>query len=340
MTPDLQPLAPKEAVEMYIDSRRDELRDETRRKQETRLNAFLNWCEANDLENLNNLTGRDLQRYRQWRKNGEGEGYGEIKNVTIRSNLATLRVFLEYCANIDAVEPGLRERVMLPEVEDGSRDSKIPEERMRDILDKLERFEYASRRHIIVALMWHGALRVGSMRALDVDDFDPEEPCLELRHRPETDTPLKNGEGGERDLSLSEFYSQMIQDYIDENRPNVEDEHGRRPLIASPQGRLSRTPYRTAVYQVSLPCWTGGCPHGKERPTCEWAQVREKLSKCPSSRSPHDIRRSSISYHLKEGIPAEIVSERVDATLDVIDEHYDKRSEREKMRTREDFISL
>jgi site-specific recombinase XerD len=339
LTADLEPLAPTEAVQMYLDARRDELSKETCRKQKTRLQAFVAWSEQNDLDNLNDLTGRDLQRYRQWRKNGEGDNYGEVKNVTLRSNLATLRVFLEYCANIDAVEPGLRERVMLPEVKDESRDTKIPEPRVRDILDKLERFEYASRRHVIVSLMWHGALRIGSMRALDVEDFEPEEPCLKLRHRPETDTPLKNGEGAERDLALGEFYAQVIDDYITENRPDVEDQHGRRPLVASSQGRLTRTPYRTVAYQVSQPCWTSTCPHGKERSICDWTH-RDELSLCPSARSPHDFRRSSISYHLREGTPPEVVSDRVDATIDVIDEHYDKRSEREKMRTRKDFLSL
>ncbi|MDZ7687638.1 MAG: hypothetical protein U5J64_02755 [Halobacteriales archaeon] len=153
MTTDLEPLAPEEGVEMYLNARKDELTDETRRKQKNRLNAFLAWCDEQNLDNLNNLSGRDLHRYRQWRKKGEGEGYGEVKNVTIRSNLMTLRVFLEYCANIDAVEPGLRERVMIPEVEDGSRDSKIPESRVRDILDKLETYEYASKKHVIISLM-------------------------------------------------------------------------------------------------------------------------------------------------------------------------------------------
>ncbi|MDZ7687639.1 MAG: site-specific integrase [Halobacteriales archaeon] len=156
------------------------------------------------------------------------------------------------------------------------------------------------------------------MYALDVEDFEPEEPCLRLRHRPETGTPLKNAEGAERDLALGDFYAQVIQDYIDENRHDVQDEHGRNPLITSANGRLCKGSYRIFAYKVSLPCWTSTCPHGKERSTCDWT-VKEHLSKCPSSRSPHDFRRSSISYHLKEGLPPEVVSDRVDASIDVID---------------------
>jgi hypothetical protein len=193
----------------------------------------------------------------------------------------------------------MRERFMLPDVGKEAKDSNVPKERVRDALDKLERFEYASRGHInnSVALMWHGALRIGSIRTLDAEDFDPAEPCLELRHRPEAGTPLKNGEAAERDLALGDFYAQVVQDYIDENRNDVEDEHGRRPLIASTQGRLTRSPYRTAAYQVSLPCWTGDCPHDKERLTCDWTNC-DKLRHCPSSHSPHDFRRASISHHL------------------------------------------
>ncbi|MDY6776371.1 MAG: site-specific integrase [Halobacteria archaeon] len=336
---ELQPLEPEEGVEMYLDTREDELSRETLRKQKTRLDAFLSWCEDRGIKNLNELTGRDLQRYRQWCKKGKGDGYGKVKNVTLRSNLTTLRVFLEYCANIDGVEKGMRERVMIPEVEDGTKDSKIAEERVRDILDKLETYEYASRRHVMISLMWHGALRIGTIRALDVGDFDPDEPCLKIRHRPSTDTPLKNRESAERDLALGDFYAQVIEDYIEENRHDVQDDYGRHPLITSTEGRLTKTPYRTAAYRVSLPCWTDDCPHGKERKTCEWTS-RDKLSHCPSSRSPHDVRRSSITYHLKENVPPEIVSDRVDATPDVIEKHYDKRNEREKMRTRKELLNL
>jgi len=149
---DIDPTKPQGAVNMYFRSCRDELRGKTCRKRKTCLDAFVRWCDEDDLDNLNKLTECDIQGFCEWRKNGDGDNYSEVKNITLRSNLATLRVFLEYAANIDAVEKGMRERFMLPDVGKEAKDSNVPKERVRDALDKLERFEYASRGHVIIAL--------------------------------------------------------------------------------------------------------------------------------------------------------------------------------------------
>lgn len=87
---------------------------------------------------------------------------------------------------------------------------------------------------------------------------------------------------------------------------------------------------------------TGGshspCRHDRERESCEFVQ-RDKASKCPSTRSQHRIRTGSIGWQLDIGIPPWVVAERVDATIDVIEEHYDKVSPRNRMeRRRRPFI--
>lgn len=56
---------------------------------------------------------------------------------------------------------------------------------------------------MIVSLLWHTMVRVGSIQSLDVEDYNAEEQSLRLRHRPETDTPLKNKHRGKRHLALS-----------------------------------------------------------------------------------------------------------------------------------------
>jgi len=333
---DLNPISPSDAVQMYLDKREDEVSEETWRKQRSRLRAFIQFCEEEGVENMNDLNGRDLHRYRSWRKNGEGEGYGEVNLVTVRSGLSTLRVFLEFCADIEAVEQGMRERVMVPDV-DASKDDKLDINRGREIIDNLEKFHYASREHVTFALIWTAGLRLGTLQALDVGDFDPEEPCLEVRHRPEMGTRLKNAEDGERHLHLSEYYAQTIEDYISHNRHDVEDEHGRKPLLTTSRGRASKTTLRKTIYRVTQSChFDGVCPHGKERSTCNFRN-KDEVSKCPSVESPHNLRRTAIT-RLLQNSAAEAVSGRVDASLDVIDEHYDKRSDRDKMRTRRDLL--
>ena len=58
----------------------------------------------------------------------------------------------------------------------------------------------------------------------------------------------------------------------------------------------------------------------------------------PSSRSPHGVRRGSITKHLRDKTPTDIVTERVNVSKDVLAKHYDQRTEREKMQIRREFI--
>ena len=53
-----------------------------------------------------------------------------------------------------------------------------------------------------------------------------------------------------------------------------------------------------------------------------------KASTCLSSVSPHAIRRGSITHHLSEDVPEKVVSDRMNVNLDVLEKHYDRRTER------------
>lgn len=64
----------------------------------------------------------------------------------------------------------------------------------------------------------------------------------------------------------------------------------------------------------------------------------DHASKCPSSRSPHALRRGSITHHLREGTPEKVVSDRMNVSSDILERHYDRRSEREKMESRREFL--
>lgn len=330
---ELEPITPEEAVNLYMHHRKPELSKKSMQNHRYRLNSFVEWCQDVGLENLNGLTGRDVHRFRTWRIEQD------IEPITLRSQLATLRVFLEFCATIDAVEDGMRERVMLPEVdsENESKDEKLEESHAGELLEYLNRFEYASRKHVVIGVLWHTGIRLGSLRAFDLGDFNPEERYLELRHRPETQTPLKNGAAAERYIAVGERYCKIIQDYIDVHRYDVTDDYGRRPLITSCHGRLSATSIRKLVYKATRPCLHGACPHDRDPANCE-AMSHDKASTCPSSRSPHGIRRGSITKHLRDGTPEEIVSDRMNVSSDVLDKHYDRRTEHEKMELRRQFI--
>lgn len=116
------------------------------------------------------------------------------------------------------------------------------------------------------------------------------------------------------------------------------DENGREPLIATEQGRIATTTIRETAYKVTRPCYyTGECPYDRVIEDCE-ATNYGSYSRCPSSVSPHSIRRGAITNHLTEDVPEKVVSDRMNVSLDVLDKHYDKRPEEVKLKQRRRFI--
>lgn len=327
----LEPLDPATGVEMYLDSRRQEISDQTYQSHRYRLKAFLAWCDEVGIDDLNDLGGRDLHRFKIHRRDVD-----DLKPVTLQGQLSTLRQFVRFCETIDAVQPGLHEKIMLPSTsaEEDSRDSLIEPDHAEAVLEYLDQFEYASRDHAIFALAWEISCRTGGLRAPDLDDVDVENRALAIRHRPESDTPLKNGTAGERDVSLSPELTKVLDDYVSYRRIDAVDEYGREPLFTTQHGRISRGSVRNTFYRVTRPCVIGQpCPHDRNPADCE-AMEHSYESLCPSSVPPHDVRRGSITEYRGRDVDADLVSERVDATEEVIERHYDQRSHRERMEKR------
>jgi len=331
---DLDPLAPEDAVKLYLDHREGELSADTHQSHRYRLESFAEWCEKNDIHNLNDLTGRKLHTYRVDRREED-----DLKPVTLRGQLSTIRVFLRFCASIDAVSESIPEKMLIPTVSDGEAVSKTTLEpnRAERILEHLRKFEYASRNHAIMRLLWMTGMRVGSARSIDVDDYDPDAPGIQLVHRPEADTPLKNQERGQRWVALRDETATLLSDYIETRRIDTVDEHGREPLFTTNQGRISGSAIRATIYTLTRPCQYVECPHDRDPAECE-AMERIHASKCPSSRSPHDVRSGAITSHLLDDVPVEIVSDRMNVSQQILDQHYDRRTEREKMEKRREYL--
>ncbi|MGM0606560.1 MAG: tyrosine-type recombinase/integrase, partial [Halobacteriota archaeon] len=320
----------------------DELSAKTIKGQKYRLDAFVQWCEEEGIENLNDLTGRDLYEYRIWRREGHGEGRDPIALITLRGQLATVRAFLRFCSEIDAVPEDLFTKVSLPSVsgQAGVSDSTLDPERIGPILDYLKRYKYASRQHVTVLLMWRTGARVGAIRGLDLEDceLNSTTPGVEFRHRPDTDTPLKNKEDGERWNSITGYVAGVLTDYINGPRKSVSDKYGRKPLLTTSQGRPATTTLRTTLYEYTRPCVIGEpCPHNRDPDTCE-AMDYNSASKCPSSRSPHDLRSGRVTMYRRSDVPRDVVRDRLNASVDILDRHYDRRSEREKAEQRRGYL--
>lgn len=342
MSDNLEPLAPERAAEMYLTARQDELSEATINGQKYRLEAFVQWCDEEGIDNLNDLNGRDLYAYRVWRREGNGEGREGIEPITLRGQLATVRAFLGFAAEVDAVPETLREKVPLPIVSGAGEvsDSTLDPERTEAILEYLNRYKYASRPHVTVLLMWHTGCRAGGLRALDVEDCDLEgdSPGIQFAHRPDEDTPLKNNEKGERWNAIGESVARVVRDYIDGPRIEIKDEYGRRPLLTTNRGRVSSSTVRDTLYKVTRPCWrNAGCPHDRDIQECK-ATNMESASTCPSSRSPHDVRSGRVTAYRREDVPRRVVADRLNASTQILDKHYDRRNEREKSEQRREYL--
>jgi hypothetical protein len=104
---------------------------------------------------------------------------------------------------------------------------------------------------------------------------------------------------------------------------DVKDKHGRDPLFTTSNGRVSMTTIRRDFYKLTRPCeFDSTCPHERDPDRCE-ATAAGKASQCPSSFSTHPLRKWSIMHQLDEGVPKELLSDRVDVSVPVLDKHYD-----------------
>jgi len=331
---DLVSTTPRELRDMWLDTRANDATDETLQSYRYRTKQFVEWCESRGLMNINDLTGRAVHEYREDRKS-------VLNKTSLANNLGTVRRMLEYGVAIEAVEPVLPDKIekMEPSVSKAEQasDTKLDHEDAHEILEYLDTYHYASRDHALLALAWDTAARAGGLRGLDVEDFDREIGMVEFKHRPESGTPLKNQRNGNRYVSLCDSTTEVVAEYIDEFRHEIETEHGRRPLLTTKQGRIAKNTMRRTIYRVTQPCFVGGCPHDEDPETCEY-RVHGYESQCPSSLSLHPIRTGRITHLRDNGMPPAEVAERVDATPETIRQHYDHPDGLDRMETRREFV--
>jgi site-specific recombinase XerD len=326
-------LSPREARDRWLDKLRVSHAESSVSAYHYQTKLFVEWYERNGVNRIRDLDGWDLESY-ETRRRGQN-----VKPYTLQKEMLTLRRFLEYCARIELVDEGLPEKVDPP---DAPRDARVDETMLRPERAKALLEYYRStpdaretRSHALLELAWYTGARLGALRALDLEDYNSVEQYIRFRHAPEEDTPLKNGPDGERVIGIPGEVCDVVDAYIETHRHDVHDDHGREPLLASTVGRPSTNAVHAWMYQATVPCLHTDCPHGRERPTCEFLEDSyNNASKCPSSRSPHQVRTGSITWQRNRGVPADVVSRRVNSSVRVIEEHYDKPDEIEEMEKR------
>lgn len=210
---ELEPLTPREALALYEESRENELAEQTLQSHGYRIQRFIEWCDENGIDNMNDVGGRDVQRFKIWRSD-------QVNTTTLKSGLDTLRVWIRFCEGIDAVVDGVSDSIKSPSLDGDKLDQDIvPEEKASKILAYLSQYEYASVEHVVFRLLWETGCRAGTLHGLDLDDdVDLSGEYLEVVHRPETGTPLKNQSKGERALAISSRTCTILENYIVQHR--------------------------------------------------------------------------------------------------------------------------
>lgn len=322
-------LSPREALERWLNKLRSDKADSTVSSYHYQLKHFVEFSEDEGITSISDVTGWDIETY-ETRRREKG-----VEALSLHKELSTLRLFLEYCARIELVDEGLPDRVAPPDV---PREEHVDETRLRTedakaLFEYYDSQEYGCRAHALLALVWYTGCRLGGIRALDLSDYNADEQYVHFRHRPDLKLPLKNGHDGERAVGLTGYVCDVLDAYIDGDRRDVHDEHGKRPLITSTRGRASKNAVRGWMYLATQPCVHSDCPHGKERESCEWVDYT-KGSRCPSSRSPHQVRTGSITWQLNREMPIEAVAKRVNTSVRVLKRHYDQPTDLEEFEER------
>lgn len=348
--PNLHPTEPREAFGLWLTNNQDKS-DSTLQSYEYRVEPFLEYLDREGITDLTEVSTRTVTEFQIERK-----ADGDLDKQSQNNQFGTLKRFLAFAANMNAVSRDIVDAIDVPSLTKSDRvnTEKLVTERAETIIEDLETYRYASRDHVLFLLMWRTTMRLGALRSLDLEDLyltdedlervradlaseypehvveeilgDVDVPFLWPHHRPESDTPLKNGEGGERVINLAPWVGDVVGDYINVNRDNVEDDYGRRPLFSSKKGtgRLAKTTMRNWTYLLTQPCEFGSeCPHNRDPEECE-AREHGQGSKCPSSRSPHKLRTGSITWHRDQGWPISELADKANTSKQLIESVYDQ----------------
>jgi len=312
-------LAPVEAAERFIARRQNKNSEKTVRSYQNRLNGFVAWAEENGIESMRDLDGWWIDEYERHLEERDNAP------TTVKGKMSALNQLLQYCATIEVVSEDLPDKCEPPKLsrEEETSDEKLDSDDAREYLSffRDSTQHYGTTQHVILELIWHIGGRIGCFRSLDYGDWNSDERKLTFRSRPAT--RLKKQGQHERNVVVCEPVADALDFWIERERPEKRDENGRRPLLTTTHGRASESSIRCWAYQATQPCLYTGCPHNRQRASCEYTQ-RQHSSKCPSVRGPHAIRTGSITWQLNNGLSYVKVAKRAAASPETIRRYYDK----------------
>ena len=218
-----------------------------------------------------------------------------------------------------------------------------------------------AKRVVLLLLARTGAGPI-ALRELDRSDYDRSGRggLLTIQHRPNPEaanpeeltenawltakpksTGLKNGKGSERHITLREDVCDALGEYLKYNWTPTTENSGRRPLLVTERGsrRIAKSTIRKYIYELTRPCKTiDKCPAGINSADCPAVGDGKTVTSCKKNASPKALRTGLISHLRDQGVDIEDVSGEVDATPQVLKEHYDKPDEDKRRRARDEEL--
>ena len=291
------------------------------------------------IESTEDLTSEDVERYNKWRKYESLPRDEPLADTTLSDDMYLFREFIRHLIEHRMAPVRFEKCVEIPEIDyaggEGVDEKKLDPKIAKAALDYLRKYEYADVEHVSMELLCQSGPRKGGLIGRDVPDFDYEERVL--KYETDETTPLKNDESSEREITLYGDVPEIIQDYLNDQRPSETDEEGREPLLTKGDKRMSPSTLQKIAYKWTRPCMVGlDCPHDRDPEDCEAAQKNNSAFKCPSSRAPHHIRSGYITDQKNRGVSAEGIEQRCDVSPRVQKLHYDLPDDAEERERFED----
>ncbi|MFC6723920.1 tyrosine-type recombinase/integrase [Halobium palmae] len=285
------------------------------------------FLESQDVADLQDVTPREVNRFNQrLQRNDYARSTRDLR-------LQTLKVFFEWAESEWRAPTGEGQGKRISETIARKRDDldvsgseksragddnhKISQERAEEILGDLARYDYASRQMVEFLLLYHVGCRASGLLSINVGDVKPRQGIIQIRNRPcESGIRLKKGNKGERDVNVADDVMTVVTDYIENNRSDPKDDSD--ALFTSWAGRIDES---TLYRDITGLTKCGDCTDNDGDPL-----VKQNAGDCPESVGPHDIRRTCVTVFRDRGISWDTIGGRVNASPEMLREHYDSPS--------------
>ncbi|WP_254822763.1 tyrosine-type recombinase/integrase [Haloglomus halophilum] len=282
------------------------------------VNDFL---QSQDVSDLENITPREISKWNQLLHSRD------YARTTRDGKLETLGVFFKWAeAEWRAPQEGRKISETIARKRDdldvsadeksrsGDDEHRISTEQAEEVIEHLAKHDYASRQMVEFLLIYHIGCRKSALLSIDCSDVKPRDGIIQLRNRPEeSGVRLKKGNKGERDVNIKPEIMGVVTDYINEHRTVPQD--GTDALLTSWAGRIDdSTLYRDIAGLTKC----GECIDDSGD-----ALTKQNASDCPESIGCHDLRRVAITRMRDNGVSWDVISGRVNATVQMLKQHYD-----------------